>query len=205
MKLRYAEPNLHELDGEQAVCLVLTAFADDRPLRGLAGRVDWRLNGQLSRLMLRRFVDGHFCEAMLTPLVDRLPFQRLLLVGMGTRAAFNERRFADICRFTFDTLSRMHITDFAMAMPGRIGLDVGLRQALNGWEDGIASAFPAEMIQQLNICLIESSEVQRELIEPLRRSCRDLDDRAAAALRVAESRTLAPETETVSSLAPTAP
>ncbi len=185
MKLRYAEPGLHELDTERAVCLVLTAFADDRPLRGLAGRIDWRLNGQLSRLMRDGFIDGHFSEAMLTPLTTRVPFDRLLFVGMGARAEFSEGRFAEICRFTFQTLARMHITDFAMAMPGRIGLDVGLRQALRGWEDGIAATFPAEMIRQLNICLIESADVQRELVEPLRRACRDLDERASGALEAA--------------------
>lgn len=185
MKLRYAEPGLHELDKEHAVCLVLTGFSDERPLRGLAGRVDWRLNGQLSRLMRDSFIDGHFTEAVLTPMASRLPFDRLLFVGMGARADFNEQRFAEICRFTFETLSRMHITDFAMALPGRIGLDVGLRQALRGWEDGIASAFPAEMIQQLKVCLIESADVQRELVEPLRRICRDLAERATDALEAA--------------------
>ncbi len=186
MKLRYAEPGLYELDKERAVCLVLTAFADDRPLRGLAGRVDWRLNGRISKLMLRDFVDGHFGETMLTPLESRLPFDRLLFVGMGARSEFSERRFGEICRITFDTLARMHVTDFAMALPGRIGLDVGLRQALHGWEEGIAGAFPAEQIQALNICLIEGAEVQRELVEPLRRICRGLDEQAETAIAQAE-------------------
>ena len=185
MKIRYAEPLLPELDRERADCLVLTAFTDDRPLRGLAGRVDWRLNGRLSRLMCDEFIDGHLHETMLTPVGKRLPFKRLLFVGMGERAQFNEQRFASVCEMIFVSLARLHIVDFAMALPGRIGLDVGLRQALRGWEDGVVSAFPAEMIAQLNICLVESGDVQRELLEPMRRIGLQLANQAHQALEEA--------------------
>jgi len=182
VKIRYAEPDLQELDQQRANCLVLTAFADDRPLRDLAGRVDWRLNGRLSRLIQTEFIDAHLNETMLTPVGTRLPFTRLLFVGMGRRSDFNEERFADVCEMVFQSLARLHITDFAMSLPGRIGLDVGLRQALRGWEDGIISAFPAEMISRLNVCLVESAEVQRELLEPMRRVAMQLSEQAQQAL-----------------------
>ena len=178
MKVRLAQPRLEALDELQAGCLVLTCFADDRPLRGLTGLVDWRLNGQLSRLMQRDFIDGHFHEARLTPIGGRLPFDRLLLVGMGKRSEFNAQRFEDTCRFCFETLVKLPTLDFAMCLPGRVGLDVGLRQALAGWKRAMADAFRPEHLAQLSITILEASEVQRELVEPMRVLERELTEQA---------------------------
>lgn len=177
MKVRLAQPRLEALDELQASCLVLTCFADDRPLRGLTGLVDWRLNGQLSRLMLKDFIDGHYQESMLAPIEGRLPFPRILLVGMGKRSEFSAQRFEDICRFVFRTLSHLHITDFAMTLPGRVGLDVGLRQALTGWRRALVETFAPEVLAQIEMTVLETPEVQRELVEPLRVLERELGAR----------------------------
>ncbi len=178
MTFAFAEPKLEALDELDNRCLVLTFFADDRPLRGLTGRVDWRLCGQLSRLMISDFVDGHFCEAMLTPLGGRLPFERLLLVGMGRRSDFGPERFEEICRFCFGALARMGVNDFAMSLPGRVGLDVGLRQALRGWRSALIETFEPEALGGLRVCILEAADVQRELVEPMRDLERELQDRA---------------------------
>ena len=126
MKIRLTPPTLEALDDlgpDPQGCLVLTTFADDRPLRGLTGLVDWRLNGQLSRLMRRDFVDGHWLESTLAPIVGRLPFERLLLVGLGRRADFGPQRFEEACRFCFARLNGLGALQWAMPLPGRIGLD----------------------------------------------------------------------------------
>src|SRR5262249_48703813 len=69
--------------------LVLPFFADERPLRGAAGLCDWRLCGRLSRL-LRSRLKGEFGETTLYPPGVRLPFQRLLLFGLGPQERFDE-------------------------------------------------------------------------------------------------------------------
>ena len=176
MKVRLAAPRLEALDELSASCLVLTCFADDRPLRGLTGLVDWRMNGQLSRLMQRDFIDGHFQEAMLSPVGGRLPFERLLLVGMGKRSDFNTQRFEDTCRFCFTTLLKLPTLDFAMCLPGRVGLDVGLRQALSGWRRALSETFGPEHFAQLSVTILETPEVQRELVEPMRLLERELGE-----------------------------
>ncbi len=188
MRIHLAQPRLETLDDFEPSrdgqrCLVLTTFVDDRPLRGLTGLVDWRLNGQLSRLMLRDFIDGHYQEAMLTPIAGRLPVEQVLLVGMGKRSDFNAQRFEDICRFCFDTLVRLHIVDIAMCLPGRVGLDVGVRNALAGWRRAIAEAFPPEMLSVVEITILETPEVQRELVEPMRLLEREMNQ-AASSVRI---------------------
>ena len=182
MKLRLALPKLDavdELPGGEDACLVLTSFADDRPLRGLTGLCDWRLNGQLSRLLQRDFIDGHYQDAMLVPITGRLPFGRVLLVGLGKRSDFNAQRFEDVCRFCFAKLLGMGTLRFAMALPGRIGLDVGVRQALAGWRRAVHESFPPETLADLDISLLEAAEVQRELVEPMRNLERELNELAA--------------------------
>jgi hypothetical protein len=183
-----AQPRLEALDelGQEPQpdvqrCLVLTSFSDDRPLRGLTGLVDWRLNGQLSRLMLKDFIDCHYQEAMLTPIPGRLPFERLLLVGMGKRSEFNAQRFEDVCRFCFRTLAEMEVLQFAMTLPGRVGLDVGLRQALAGWRRALSESFTPQELRVLDVTILEAPDVQRELLEPMRVLSKELDAIAAKA------------------------
>ncbi len=176
MKFRLAQPKLEVLDDLAGVCLVLTSFEEDRPLRGLSGLVDWRLNGQLSRLVQREFVDAHYLEATLAPIVGRLPFARLLLIGLGRRAEFTAARFEESCRFCFKSLQGLGVYDVAMMLPGRVGFDVGLRQALTGWRRAVLESFDPEELQNLTITLLEPTEIQRELVEPLRALERDCAD-----------------------------
>ena len=182
MKLRLAAPRLEvldELEGGAEAVLVLTSFADDRPLRGLTGLCDWRLNGQISRLLQQDFVDAHYQDCVLIPVSGRLPFGRVLLLGLGRRSEFSADRFEDICRFVFDALLRMGVRQFAMGLPGRIGLDVGVRQALAGWRRAVHQSFAPETLGDVDISLLEVPEVQRELVEPMRTLERELNDIAA--------------------------
>jgi len=168
MQVRFVPPALAAIDEIDVDCLVVTCFGDDRPLRGLTGLIDWRLNGRLSRLILDAFVVGSFEEAMLSTVTGRLPFRRLLLVGLGRRAEFDAQRFREACLYIFATLAKIGITSFAMALPGRIGLDIGLRQAVEAWRDAIRSAFPGESARELLVYIVEPPEIQRELAEPMR-------------------------------------
>jgi hypothetical protein len=174
VNLRLHPPRLDALDELQGECLVLTFFADDRPLRGLTGLVDWRLNGSLSRLLLREFLDGHFGESLLVPVAGRLPFPRAVVIGMGRRTEFTTARFEDVCRVAFGALHGLGVARFAMALPGRVGLDVGLRQALQGWRRALIESFPPEVLSRLDVMVLETPEVQRELVEPMRALSREL-------------------------------
>lgn len=182
MRLDFAEPTLDALDAAQGDCLVLAAFADDRPLRGLAGRVDWRLCGRLSRMMQQAFVTGADGEVTLTPMpADRLPFERVLLFGLGRRVEFDGNRFEQACSRIFARAAGIGATDVTMSLPGRVGMQVGLRQAVHGWGKALAQAYDAEALMQVRVLLLEPLEVQRELAEPLREMARRLHEEARLA------------------------
>ncbi len=183
MNIQFAEPTLESLDALQAECLLLTSFIDDRPLRGLAGHVDWRLCGRLSGYMQADFVDLELGRALLLPLPGvRLPQRLLMLVGMGRRAEFDGTRFDAVCAATFRHLAGLRQRSVAMALPGRIGLDVALRAAIQGLGQAMARHLPPEDILALELTLLEPMEVQRELSDPMRALTRRLDDHARSVL-----------------------
>jgi hypothetical protein len=101
--------------------LVLFRFAELRPLAGVTGLVDWRLLGQLSRMVIGGFVDGAPDESLLFPLGGRLPHDSLLLLGLGDRERFGEPVFRRAVSRMFDHLDKLGGEDdpLTMAMPGR--------------------------------------------------------------------------------------
>jgi hypothetical protein len=79
---------------------IVPVFLDERPLLGLAGLLDWRGSGRLSAILRSGFFSGAASEQLLTLGEPRWPLDRLVLVGLGLRAEFDEaaaRRFASRC------------------------------------------------------------------------------------------------------------
>ncbi len=63
-------------------------FADERPLRGAAGRVDWRLCGLISQQLEAGSLRGEPGEAVLLACFGRLGAPHVLALGLGERAHF---------------------------------------------------------------------------------------------------------------------
>ncbi|MCH7643493.1 MAG: hypothetical protein IH974_01540 [Myxococcales bacterium] len=67
--------------------LVVVGFSpDDRPLRGSAGRADWRLCGDLWGLVTSRKFNGTLGQAALLSAAGSLRSPLLLVLGLGHRA-----------------------------------------------------------------------------------------------------------------------
>src|SRR5262249_61623679 len=74
---------LEAVDQAAAESLCLFVGKDERPLRGLAGLVDWRLLARLSRLLRGGQITGDTGEAVLTSPGARLGFRKMFLFGIG--------------------------------------------------------------------------------------------------------------------------
>ena len=70
--------------------LVLGFFRMSRPVRGLAGEVDWIYNGIFSRLMKLQKLKGHRGEAMLLASESKLLTPKVLLIGLGSSHSYND-------------------------------------------------------------------------------------------------------------------
>jgi hypothetical protein len=96
--------------------IALGLFADERPLKGVTGFVDWRLHGMLSRLLLRELLTGVGDEHCLVPARGRLPMEKIFLFGLGTMGELNVNRFQQVVSGVISTMSRAQSTQYALSV-----------------------------------------------------------------------------------------
>lgn len=84
-----------DLDGlRQAPCdpLILAVRLDGRPLKGLTGRVDWRLGGRIAALLADEQVPQD--EPLMLPAPEFFPLPRLVLWRVGAATPSDLARLA---------------------------------------------------------------------------------------------------------------
>lgn len=119
MNIEFVAPDLRKLDGIHADALVLYLFENDAPLTAVAGLVDWRLCGALSRLLLSGRLTCRPGETLLMPTAGRFPFDRMLVMGLGPRRALHREEVAAEVRRAFEILRLLRTHSAALALPGR--------------------------------------------------------------------------------------
>jgi hypothetical protein len=117
--LKFTSPDLRRLDLFVGEVLVLPVLEGERPPRGLAGLVDYRLAGALSRALS----DGSFSGALgqlheLSPR-PRLAFDRALLLGSGKAEEFNPPVLAGLLDLLTDHLRARGTRRVVLELPGR--------------------------------------------------------------------------------------
>lgn len=119
MEIRFLPPELRRLDEASVEVCACTIWSDVRPVRGLAGLLDWRLGGRLSALLESRFVTGEAGEALLLPGRPHVPMEKLLVVGLGMRTEFAEGVFRDALQRIVRTLDGLRVRRAVVELPGR--------------------------------------------------------------------------------------
>jgi hypothetical protein len=117
--LRFTTPNLRRLDLAGTEVLVAALASDERPPHGLAGLVDWRLAGRISRLIQAGFATGESGEVLLVPGKPKLPFDKLLFFGIGPAAQFDEPAFRVVVERILETLENLRARTALVELPGR--------------------------------------------------------------------------------------
>jgi Cytosol aminopeptidase family, N-terminal domain len=117
--LRFTAPDLHALDQIGTEILVACVASDERPPHGVAGLVDWRLAGRLSRMMHRGFFTGALGEVLLIPAKPKLPFDKVVLFGIGERANFDEEVYRACLGHILHTLKGLRARSAVAELPGR--------------------------------------------------------------------------------------
>ncbi len=145
MRLSFADASLASLDALSGIdALALLVFEDERPLRGLAGFVDWRLCGALSRILLGGRFTGGSGDALLFPVVGRLTGERVFCFGAGRKAELGKAGFAAAARRLGQALALAGARAFVSELPGVDGLDDPERVQVFLTE--VAASFKAERI-----------------------------------------------------------
>jgi len=119
LDLRFVPRALRSLDEVSAEVIACGIYRDERPLSGLAGLLDWRLAGRLSRLAKQGFLLGEVGELLALPVRPRLPFDKLIVAGLGPRGSFCETTFKTVLERTLDGLEGLHVKKAIVELPGR--------------------------------------------------------------------------------------
>ena len=118
MKPQQLEAGLDALDalkGFEALCCFVTE--DERPLSGAAGFVDWRLCGELSRVLKSGFFVGAPGDKLLVPTHPRLNAPKLFAVGLGTSGAVTALGLEHALTSAASMLTKAGVVSVALALP----------------------------------------------------------------------------------------
>jgi hypothetical protein len=119
-RLEVAELSLPVLDALDVEALAVLV-GPERPLQGLAGLVDWRLCGALTRTLQGGLYLGAPDEALLVPTGGRLPAARV--VALGLPDPIRPGDLAAAARHVCEVLVKAGSASFAVALPPGVGLD----------------------------------------------------------------------------------
>ncbi len=111
---------------------------DERPLRGDAGLVDWRLCGLISKHLRSGYVTGQLGEAVLLPGDRPLSPARILLVGAGAQTARGGRPVLRAMRSAAAKLLMMRSPVALLACPGSVDFCEEAVPLLRGLVHGLA-------------------------------------------------------------------
>lgn len=99
---------------------LLPVFADERPLLGLSGFVDWRSSGRLTALLRSGLCTGARGERVLLPGRSNLPVGRVVLLGLGTRDEFDVPRAAQVGVELVSIARDLHAREVIVAVPSAL-------------------------------------------------------------------------------------
>ena len=144
--VRHLPGDLAGLDSlaDEGEAIALFCWRDVRPLKGVAGFLDWRLCGGLSESLEAGHYLGEIDETMLVPTGGRLGRRRLFLFGLGSVEAWDEGCLARAARRAAEVMSDAGATKALFAAPhagtrrdpeGKVG--AAFARALGGQRDGL--------------------------------------------------------------------
>jgi hypothetical protein len=105
------------VDVQECDLLTLGFFQDERPLRGAAGWVDWRLNGKLSRFCIEGKLTGEWIETTLIPSEGRVSPRMILLLGLGKVKEYGYLRIRELSSFLWTVLQKMRVPSTCVCLP----------------------------------------------------------------------------------------
>jgi hypothetical protein len=153
---------------------VVTFFQEERPLRGAAGRADWRLCGAVSRLIQRGKLSGAWGEAALIPSTGGLRSRWVLVLGLGSRHELDEPRRRAIARVAVERALALGVGgSVALPLPPGGEGDSGVERRLDWVAEAMADvAAEAPGGLAVHVRLVPRSEEYPALVAALRRRAR---------------------------------
>ncbi len=132
----FPEPVVHA----RCDTLVVPIPSDERPLRGDAGWVDWRVCGAISRQMAAGWVEGRRGEAVLLPAPRPLQAGRILLVGLGAVDQLEGRPLQRVFCLMAEKLLALRAQLAVLAPPDAVDLALDAELLIRGCIQALSAA-----------------------------------------------------------------
>ncbi|HEX4517118.1 MAG TPA: M17 family peptidase N-terminal domain-containing protein [Polyangiaceae bacterium] len=143
--VHFVEPDLRAIDTTSAEVIACSVFQDERPMRGLAGLLDWRLAGRLSVLAKGDFLTGAEGEVVLVPGRPYVRFEKILVLGIGPRATFDDGVVRRVLAKLVTALDGLKVRRALVEVPGRSSGKLDAAQAAELLLECAESALEDEM------------------------------------------------------------
>lgn len=136
----------------EADIAVVAWFADERPIRGVAARADWRLCGRLSKLANEGSASGEAGEAILLTTSGGLRAPLVVALGVGPRADFGLGGIEGLAHDAALRVVDLRAAKLAFPFPEELPGAKGMRRRIAAVVTGIATAL-AERGAELHVVL----------------------------------------------------
>ncbi len=137
---------LPALDRQSDDLLVLGLLEDERPLAGLAGLIDWRLCGALSRWLVSGFASGSWGENVIYPSSARLAHNATLVLGLGTRPQLRTDRVHDAARRASEVMKGLGAETMTCDLLGLDRMPTPIENTLPGLLEVLQSCEPIKRV-----------------------------------------------------------
>ena len=107
MELKVIIQDIKKLETD---ALIVNFFEDVRPLKGLAGELDWLLCGSLSHLILNNKINGSLGDVALLTSQGKIPAQKIFLLGLGPKAGVSPASLRSAARNAASSAIRAGVT-----------------------------------------------------------------------------------------------
>ena len=161
--------------------MVLGFFQDVRPVRGLAGEVDWIYNGIFSHLMKLQKLKGQRGEAMLLASESKLLTPKVLLVGLGPSPSYNDSVLVQALLDIRSRLAALKVKRFAMET---MGVESRLMELKRFFDALLATFKSSSAAEDMDVTLLASGEEQVRTITEQIRSVLSASDRSVFPTRM---------------------
>jgi len=127
--------------------LIVGFFEDVRPLKGLAGELDWLLCSSLSALIIKNKLRGALGELALLTSRGKVPASKIFMLGLGPRRSVSPETVQEAARSAAAAAVGAGLTSAAIEYLGTPELST--ETAVNALQQGLADGSRGSSIEIL--------------------------------------------------------
>jgi cytosol aminopeptidase family protein len=130
---------LQDVTRVESEAVVVGFFEDVRPLKGLAGKLDWLLCGSLSDLLLANKLRGSLGDVALLTARGKVSVSKIFMVGLGPASDFSLPALKNAARTAAASVAGAGASSaaFEYLRPARITHESGVPVLRQGLSEGV--------------------------------------------------------------------